>query len=171
MSSCAASCFTCCPRGLVRIRHFGLFANRRRETALARCRELLGATTIREQSETTNLPRCPPAQQPCWSSNDSPVLNFTSSLTCASPPHRGASLTAHKTSMVHVESTPVDPSHPRACNATLCLQAAHAPCLRHRLTACGTQFHSQTEIPLLQRSSSAPEIFQMSQSATLKIHR
>jgi hypothetical protein len=47
------------PKGLVRIRHFGLFANRRRETALARCRELLGATTIREQSETTNLPRCP----------------------------------------------------------------------------------------------------------------
>lgn len=47
------------PKGLVRIRHFGLFANRRKETALARCRELLGATTIREQSETTNLPRCP----------------------------------------------------------------------------------------------------------------
>ncbi|MGC2616576.1 MAG: IS91 family transposase [Terracidiphilus sp.] len=47
------------PKGLVRIRHFGLFANRRRETALARCRELLSATTIREQSETTNLPRCP----------------------------------------------------------------------------------------------------------------
>jgi hypothetical protein len=47
------------PKGLVRIRHFGLFANRRRETDLARCRELLGATTIREQSETTNLPRCP----------------------------------------------------------------------------------------------------------------
>ena len=33
------------PSGLVRIRHFGLFANRRRDTALARCRELLGATT------------------------------------------------------------------------------------------------------------------------------
>jgi hypothetical protein len=47
------------PKGLVRIRHFGLFANRRRETALARCRELLGATTNREQSETINLPRCP----------------------------------------------------------------------------------------------------------------
>ena len=47
------------PKGLVRIRHFGFFANRRRETALARCRELLGATTSREQSETMNLPRCP----------------------------------------------------------------------------------------------------------------
>jgi predicted Zn-ribbon and HTH transcriptional regulator len=47
------------PKGLVRIRHFGLFANRRRETALARCRELLGAATSAEHSETTNLPRCP----------------------------------------------------------------------------------------------------------------
>ena len=33
------------PKGLVRIRHFGFFANRRRETALTRCRELLGAAT------------------------------------------------------------------------------------------------------------------------------
>jgi hypothetical protein len=36
-----------------------IFANCRRETALARCRELLGATTSAEHSETTNLPRCP----------------------------------------------------------------------------------------------------------------
>jgi hypothetical protein len=47
------------PKGLVRIRHFGFFANRRRETALARCRELLGTATSAEGSETTNLPRCP----------------------------------------------------------------------------------------------------------------
>jgi hypothetical protein len=47
------------PKGLVRIRHFGIFANRRRETALTRCRELLGAATSTERSETTNLPRCP----------------------------------------------------------------------------------------------------------------
>jgi Putative transposase/Transposase zinc-binding domain len=47
------------PKGLVRIRHFGFFANRRRETALTRCRELLGAATSAERSETTNLPRCP----------------------------------------------------------------------------------------------------------------
>jgi hypothetical protein len=30
------------PGGLVRIRHFGLFANRRRNTSLQRCRALLG---------------------------------------------------------------------------------------------------------------------------------
>jgi hypothetical protein len=47
------------PKGLVRIRHFGFFANRRRETALTRCRELLGTATNAERSETTNLPRCP----------------------------------------------------------------------------------------------------------------
>ena len=47
------------PKGLVRIRHFGFFANRRRETALTRCRELLGTATSTERSETTNLPRCP----------------------------------------------------------------------------------------------------------------
>jgi hypothetical protein len=98
-------------------------------------------------------------------------LYFTSSLTCASPLHRGASLTAHKTSMAHDESTPVAPWHARACKATLCLQAPHAPCLRHRLTPCETQFRSQTGIPLLQRSRSAPEMLQMSQSAILKIHR
>jgi hypothetical protein len=47
------------PRGLVRIRHFGFFANRRRETALARCRKLLGTATSTERPEATNLPRCP----------------------------------------------------------------------------------------------------------------
>jgi hypothetical protein len=47
------------PKGLVRIRHFGFFANRRRETALARCRELLGTVTGTERPEATNLPRCP----------------------------------------------------------------------------------------------------------------
>jgi hypothetical protein len=46
------------PKGLVRIRHFGFFANRRRENALIRCRELLGAATSAERSETTSLRRC-----------------------------------------------------------------------------------------------------------------
>src|SRR6267143_1714248 len=47
------------PKGLVRIRHFGLFANRRRETALARCRELLGTAACADRPEATNLLRCP----------------------------------------------------------------------------------------------------------------
>jgi hypothetical protein len=47
------------PKGLVRIRHFGFFANRKRETALARCRELLGAVACPDRLETSNLLRCP----------------------------------------------------------------------------------------------------------------
>jgi hypothetical protein len=47
------------PRGLVRIRHFGLFANRRRGEALARCRILLGATTCASDPEITTQLLCP----------------------------------------------------------------------------------------------------------------
>jgi DNA-directed RNA polymerase subunit RPC12/RpoP len=47
------------PKGLVRIRHFGLFANRRRGTALARCRQLLGTTPGTDLPATDNLMRCP----------------------------------------------------------------------------------------------------------------
>ena len=47
------------PRGLVRIRHFGLFANRRRGDALSRCRILLGAATCASDSEVTTQLRCP----------------------------------------------------------------------------------------------------------------
>jgi hypothetical protein len=46
------------PKGLVRIRHFGFFANRRRETALARCRQLLGTAACVDPPEPPSL-RCP----------------------------------------------------------------------------------------------------------------
>jgi hypothetical protein len=46
------------PSGLVRIRHFGLFANRRRSAALERCRVLLGATACADPPERPSL-RCP----------------------------------------------------------------------------------------------------------------
>ena len=46
------------PGGLVRIRHFGLFANRRRSAALERCRTLLGATACVVLPEPPSL-RCP----------------------------------------------------------------------------------------------------------------
>jgi hypothetical protein len=138
------------PRGLVRIRHFGLFANRRRQTALARCRQLLGATArtdppaaanqLLHQLQPTSC-AAPPAPQPCWSSNDSPVLNFTSSPTRASPTHRGAALTAHKTSLAHDASIPIARAC-CACNAGLCPQAAHALRIRHSRTPCSTQLRS-----------------------------
>jgi hypothetical protein len=47
------------PKGLVRIRHFGLFANRRRGAALQRCRALLGTVAYTERAEATTLPSCP----------------------------------------------------------------------------------------------------------------
>jgi Putative transposase/Transposase zinc-binding domain len=47
------------PRGLVRIRHFGLFANRRRATSLARCRTLLRAAAAEPQPEQSSQLRCP----------------------------------------------------------------------------------------------------------------
>ena len=46
------------PSGLVRIRHFGLFANRRRSAALERCRVLLGTTACADPPEPPSL-RCP----------------------------------------------------------------------------------------------------------------
>ncbi|MGB9075420.1 MAG: transposase [Terracidiphilus sp.] len=57
------------PAGLVRIRHFGLFANRRRGAALQRCRTLLGMTTC---ADPPGSPLCvvQPVPASCWSSND-----------------------------------------------------------------------------------------------------
>jgi hypothetical protein len=46
------------PGGLVRIRHFGLFANRRRSAALERCRALLGVAASVDRPEPPTL-RCP----------------------------------------------------------------------------------------------------------------
>jgi hypothetical protein len=47
------------PKGLVRIRHFGLFANRRRGNMLVRCRALLGADNCATDPEITTQLRCP----------------------------------------------------------------------------------------------------------------
>jgi hypothetical protein len=52
------------PKGLVRIRHFGLFANRRRTASLERCREVLGALTTPQQSASTAQRRCPLCSEP-----------------------------------------------------------------------------------------------------------
>jgi hypothetical protein len=47
------------PKGLVRIRHFGLFANRKRGDALSRCRILLGGAVCASNPEITTQLRCP----------------------------------------------------------------------------------------------------------------
>jgi hypothetical protein len=47
------------PRGLVRIRHFGLFANRRRAASLLRCRALLGTMAPPQPPVPSSQLRCP----------------------------------------------------------------------------------------------------------------
>jgi hypothetical protein len=51
------------PGGLVRIRHFGLFANRKRRAALAHCHVLLGMEVRATTIETIGL-RCPVCSGP-----------------------------------------------------------------------------------------------------------
>jgi hypothetical protein len=46
------------PKGLVRIRHFGVFANRRRSAALERCRALLSMAACADPPQPPSL-RCP----------------------------------------------------------------------------------------------------------------
>jgi hypothetical protein len=171
MSSCADFFFMCCPKAWSASATSASSPTAEGKPPLHVAASCLARRPAQSAPKQRICRVAPPVQEPCWSSNGSPVLNFTSSLTCASPPHGDASLTAHKTSMIHDESIPVARRHGRARKATLCQKAAHAPYLRHRLTPCGTQFHSQTGLPLLQRSRSASEMPQMSHSATLKIHR
>jgi hypothetical protein len=52
------------PKGLVRIRHFGLFANRRRTASLLRCRALLGTASPSPQPASTSQLKCPSCSQP-----------------------------------------------------------------------------------------------------------
>jgi hypothetical protein len=52
------------PKGLVRIRHFGLFANRKRSASLVRCRFLLSATRPPQQPAPTAQLRCPLCSEP-----------------------------------------------------------------------------------------------------------
>jgi hypothetical protein len=47
------------PKGLVRIRHFGLFANRRRAASLQRCRSLLGMQPCLDRPASASQPPCP----------------------------------------------------------------------------------------------------------------
>ena len=61
------------PGGLVRIRHFGLFANRRRGAALERCRALLGTTARIDPPDPPSL-RCPAC---------SGIMLVVERLTCA----------------------------------------------------------------------------------------
>ena len=63
MSFCGGSFCTCCPRGFVRIRHFGFFAHRRRAALLPLCFALLGQTGD-SQTITDSTPTDAP--RPLW---------------------------------------------------------------------------------------------------------
>jgi hypothetical protein len=51
------------PKGLVRIRHFGLFANRKRSASLLRCRLLLNAAAAPPQPAPSAQIKCPLCSQ------------------------------------------------------------------------------------------------------------
>jgi len=77
------------PKGLVRIRHFGLFANRRRTASLLRCREVLGARSSPQQPQPTSHTRCPlcSGDMLIVERMTSSQLHFRSTLTSShSPP-------------------------------------------------------------------------------------
>jgi len=77
------------PRGLVRIRHFGLFANRRRTALLARCRSLLEASVSATQTgATTTQLRCPACSGPMLivERMTTSQLHFRSDLTTGKQP-------------------------------------------------------------------------------------
>ena len=52
------------PKGLVRIRHFGLFANRKRSASLLRCRFLLKVAAPPPQPAPTTQIKCPLCSEP-----------------------------------------------------------------------------------------------------------
>ncbi len=82
------------PKRLVRIRHFGLFANRRRGDMLSHCRDLLSAQCTNEPDTTTHL-RCLVCAGPMFIIErlTSSQLYFQSALTITMPDPGGAILT------------------------------------------------------------------------------
>jgi hypothetical protein len=78
------------PKGLVRIRHFGLFANRRRPASLLRCRSLLG-TSSSQLPAPSSQPRCPSCSEPMiiLERMTCSQLLFRSTLTLPNTPQYG----------------------------------------------------------------------------------
>jgi hypothetical protein len=78
------------PRGLVRIRHFGIFANRRRSAAIQRCRALLDIAPSVDPAEIPGL-RCPACSGIMLVVEllTCSQLYFRSNLTCSAPRRSG----------------------------------------------------------------------------------
>ena len=77
----------CDKKRLVRIRHFGLFANRRRGEMLSRCRTLLGITDCANDPDITTQLRCPVCSGPMLVIErlTSSQLSFRSGLILPTP--------------------------------------------------------------------------------------
>ena len=170
MSSCADFFFTFCPKGW--------FASVTSDSSLTVDAVLSSnaAASCSARHPRQIVPKqrticvAPPAQQPCWLSNESPALKFTSGQIEALLPSRGAALTAHKTSIAHYLSNPVAPWHASACKPGVCHQAALAPCIRHSLTRSSTQLRSLKGRSLLRWFSSVLTTATIGRPATLKMH-
>ena len=95
------------PKGLVRIRHFGLFANRRRAASLLRCRALLGPPSSSPQLTSTSQLRCPSCSAPMLilERMTSSQLHFRLPLTLHSAPQLASTapdLTMIRTASINV---------------------------------------------------------------------
>ena len=74
------------PKGLVRIRHFGLFANRKRSPSMLRCRMLLNAATPPQQHAPTAQIKCPLCSEPMLVIERFNTLQLLSAPPSSSPP-------------------------------------------------------------------------------------
>jgi hypothetical protein len=78
------------PKGLVRIRHSGLFANRRRAASLLRCRAFLDAIVLPRQPTPGCQPRCPLCSKPMFIiERITSAQLFVRSLTASASKPRG----------------------------------------------------------------------------------
>ena len=110
------------PKGLVRIRHFGLFANRRRSNTLARCRAFRGVDDRANDTEITHL-RCPVRTGPMLviERMTSSQLHFRSGLILPDP--RGAVLIPPEISMTQLAPIIVGRRRVQTRHALVCSTA------------------------------------------------
>ena len=73
------------PKGLVRIRHFGLFANRKRSASLLPCRALLSAAAPPPQPAPTAQIKCPLCSQLMFAIERFTILQLLSAPPSTAP--------------------------------------------------------------------------------------
>ena len=76
------------PKGLMRIRHFGLLANRHRQARLAQVREALAVAEAESKSEGATTPEAAPGY-PCPQCKQGRLIVITELLPCRPNEARG----------------------------------------------------------------------------------